>query len=170
MKTALFALLSVTVALWLGGLASLFLFAQSLFNADRALAVRAAPVLFDVFAPYQGLLAVVAVLTAGAWWAAARQPAAGWTAGLIAVAALGAAAVALYIVPRMEAIRLAGESGSDAFKRLHGASMAVFLAESVALLIVAVLLATTGHRPRSPLTPPAGSRPAELLAASPSAR
>lgn len=142
MKTALLALLSVAVALWLGGLIALFIFAQALFAEDRALAVRAAPVLFDVFAPYQLILAGVALLASIGWWATARGRAAAWAVGLVALATAGAAVVGFYIVPRMEAIRLAGDSGSAAFKGLHGASMGVFLLESVAMLAVVVLLAT----------------------------
>ena len=137
-------MLTLTVALWLGGLVALFSFAQALFSADRALAVRAAPVLFDVFAPYQLILAGVGLVAGGAWWGATRRRSAAGAVGLLAVAAAGAAVVGFLIVPRMEAIRLAGESGSDAFKQLHGASMAVFLGETLALFAAAVILAVAG--------------------------
>jgi hypothetical protein len=134
----------LATALWLGGLVALFLFAPAVFKAfgpdDRATAGKATSTMFVVFARYQ--LAVAGVALVGAFLGYLRRRS-GLLVGLFvcfAIGTVGAVANNVLIVPRMEALRLAGESHSPEFRKLHGISMGVSLGITVAVFVAAILL------------------------------
>ena len=163
LRSTLDLLSRLTVALWLGGLISLFLFVQSLFAADRAVAVVAAPVLFDAFGVYQLALGGLGVLVAAAAVAVDRASRRRWAVvnGLLGVALLGAGVMSAVVQPAMSRAHAAGDAAT--FGRLHGASMVVYLAETLAVLAAAVVLftrwdrteATAGPDSPTPLEPAA---------------
>jgi hypothetical protein len=173
MRYGLALLVGLVWGLWFGGLVMLFLAISYLFKADRAIAVQAAPRVFDVFATYQILLAAVAVIAAAAW--RLTTPRAVLTAlfSLVAIAAVGAVIVAAVITPRMQKLRLAGESHGPEFRRLHGQSMMVYTTETVALLVAGACLAaglrsaTTRPAPTPSNAPAPTSPPGITLSVAP---
>src|SRR5689334_22589040 len=56
--------LTISLALWLGGQATLVLLIVTLFVKDRPTAVHAGPLMFHVFERYQLIVAAVAILSA----------------------------------------------------------------------------------------------------------
>ncbi len=152
MKSLLRTLAVVTWALWFGGLIALFVFATHMFavtkpgadgsppRMERSVAVQANGQLFVVFGRYQ-LIIGAAALTAVVAWRAVKITA--WiNAAFVAMgmAALMACYLTAVITPRMDALRVAGESSGPAFKQLHGQSMILFTAEAVDLLVAGALL------------------------------
>jgi hypothetical protein len=131
-------------ALWLGGLVTLFIAVQSLFTtfADRHdLAGAAASAIFARFNVYQIVLALIAL------FAALAIPNSG-KAGkvtcvlLIAIALTCAVFVSSYLAPHLELMRVEGATHAPAFARLHGLSMALYMAQVLLLLPVGPLLFT----------------------------
>src|SRR4051794_7141824 len=115
MRYGLALLVGLVWGLWFGGLVTLFLSISYLFKMDRPAAVQAAPRIFDAFATYQILLAAVAVVGAAVW--RLTTPRAVLTAmfSLFAIAAIGAVIIAAVITPRMQKLRIAGESHGPEF-------------------------------------------------------
>lgn len=140
MRYGLALLIGLTWALWFGGLMALFLLVSHLFASDRPTAVLAAPRMFVAFARYQILLAAVALVATVAW--RLTTPRALLTAlfSLFAVAAVATVLIASVITPKMERLRLAGESATPEFRRLHGQSMIAYVAEAAALLVAGFLV------------------------------
>jgi hypothetical protein len=135
MRYGLSLLVMLAWGLWFGGLMTLFVMVSHLFSVDRPTAVIAAPRLFLAFERYQLIVAAVALVTTVAW--RLIEPRAVLTTLFIffAVAAVGAIINASVITPRLEALRLAGQSSGPAFRALHGRSMVLFMCEAIALLI-----------------------------------
>ena len=127
-------ILTVVSALWLGGIVALLMLVQHLFKHDRAIAVQAAPVMFVLFEKYQIGLAAIAIGTL----LLARQRHWRFTLIPISLAAALAVASAAMLTPRIEHLRQAGQSGTPAFRSLHGASMALYSIE-VALLLTMIV-------------------------------
>jgi hypothetical protein len=154
MRSILAMLTAVAWALWLGGLAALFLFVSVLFKQDRAVAVEAAPRMFAVFERYQLVLAAVALITTTAWRLVDRRVILTALFGMFALATLAAVLEPVYISGEMQRLRVAGESGSDRFRQLHGRSMMVYVGETLVLLVAATML------PKAIERPPAAAPPA----------
>ncbi len=133
-------LVCIAWALWFGGLGSLFLFVTDLFAEDRETALKAAPRLFLVFERYQLLLAAAALLGAVAWRVLAKSVRVTALFWMLAIATVPAALGPVLITSRMERLRLAGESSSPQFKKLHGESMIVYCGETIVLLAVGLTL------------------------------
>jgi uncharacterized membrane protein len=134
----------LATALWLGGLVALFLFAPAVFKAfgpeDRAIAGKATSTMFVVFARYQLAFAGVALIAAFLGYLQRRT---GLLIALFvcfAIATVGAVANNVLVIPPMESLRLAGESSTPQFRKLHGVSMAVSLGITLAVTAAAVLL------------------------------
>ena len=140
MRYGLSLLVMLAWALWFGGLMTLFVMVSHLFAADRATAVVAAPRLFVAFERYQLVVAAVALIATVAW--RFKQPSGVLTTLFImfAVASLGAIFNASTLTPKMEQLRLAGQSTSPAFRQLHARSMVMFMCEAVALLMAGGLI------------------------------
>ena len=164
MRYGLSLLVMLAWALWFGGLMAVFITVTHLFSADRATAVVAAPRIFISFERYQLILAAVALVATVAW--RFREPRAVLTTLFImfAVASVGAIVNAAIITPRMEELRLAGQSHGPAFAQLHGRSMIVFMCEAAALLLAGgFILAGIAWWPREtiPATAPASAPPVD---------
>jgi hypothetical protein len=126
--------------LWFGGLGSLFLFATRLFSEDRDTALKAAPIMFLNFEKYQILLAAAALLGVMAWRILAKSLRVTILFWLIGAASVPAALGPMFITNRMEELRRAGQSSSEEFKKLHGASMILYSGETLILLIAGLAL------------------------------
>jgi hypothetical protein len=128
-------------ALWLGGLVTLLIFVLTLFHTDRTTALQAAPQMFVIFGKYQLILSAVGLISTFFWRVTIRSK---WITSLfaiVAVCAMGGAVLSARIVPRMEEIRLAGQSHDSAeYKSLHGRSSIIYTSEAALLLIGAIIL------------------------------
>lgn len=132
---------NVSLSLWLGGLVALFLFVGALFNHDRSLAISGAPVLFNLFASYQLVVGVIGLIALFFWRSMVRSGSLTAIIVLFIISLALAAYVTFSMIPEMEAIRIAGQSGdSPRFKTLHGMSMIFYSSQTVALLIAAIML------------------------------
>ena len=132
------ALIIATVAagLWLGGIVHLLIAIQSLFSENRSLGSNAGPTLFGVFQWYGLGLGIVTAIAA--WLGKAKA------VGLLAIVGIVAAALLpIWIMPAMAS----AEAGSEAFKRLHGLSMIVYLVEFAGAAAATLLLAWRAGRP-----------------------
>jgi hypothetical protein len=147
---------SLALALWLGGLISLFVFVQHLFKNDRAIAVDAAPMLFRAFETYRLPLLGAAALSIVVWFGVTRSRAAKrWImalAFLVLTADTFAIAQSAFVSRKMHAIPSAERSGPE-FKRLHGFSMMLYTGEAALLAIAAALLPATIARDALQSTP-----------------
>src|SRR5687767_224949 len=97
-------ILTLTLALWLGGIAALTVFTLVLFFYYRETALAAGPLLFDVFDIYQRLLAILGVVAAMvlAW---KRGGAGAWLVlGAVLVSALGVVVMAFYLMPELHVL------------------------------------------------------------------
>ena len=131
--------LTLAWGLWFGGIITLFLAVTSLFDTfapDRALAGTAAAGVFHRFEFYQLVLAAVAV-AAAAGLRATRPPVPGRRTLLLVLLALAAGTAlvsTLLVSSRIHRLREARMTDTPQFRRLHGMSMTVYLAESLFLL------------------------------------
>jgi len=141
MSKVLARIVTITWALWLGGMITLIIFVTMLFRSDRPTALEAAPRVFVTFGNYQLILAAVAMIAAALWRVSARSK---WITILFAtfaLSALGAILLSQKIVPRMEEIRLAGKSHESAeYKSLHGRTSTIYSCEAALLLIAGLIL------------------------------
>jgi hypothetical protein len=137
--------LTLAWGLWFGGVITLFLAVTSLFDTfkpDRALAGTAAAGIFRRFEFYQLVLAAVAV-SAAALLRASRHAALGRRTLLLVLLALAAGTAltsTLVVSSRIEHLRQSRLTDTPEFRRLHGLSMAVYLAEAGLLLAAGLAL------------------------------
>jgi hypothetical protein len=134
-------IVTLAICLWLGGLIALFLFVGALFKHDRTVAIQAAPVLFDTFSMFQLIIAPLGLIALFFWRSMVRSAALNAMIVIFALSLASAAYVTFAIIPEMTAIQRAGQSGeSPRFKQLHGRSMMFYSAQTLALLISAIML------------------------------
>jgi len=136
-------LLTLSSALWLGLLVALFLFAPTIFQAlapDRTLAGRATSAMFVKFSQIQLLLAATALI--GAFLAYVHSKRALHVAlfTFFALATIGAVTNKLLLIPRMEELRVTGQTTSPQWGKLHGLSM--MLSTAIGLLVLAAAVLT----------------------------
>ena len=122
------AVATISSGLWLGGLVMLFISVSSIFNtfeADRATAGLAATGIFHRFENLQVILAGVAIASVEL---SLRD---GTRKFFIALPLIAAAIIAMVITfgitPRLDAMRIGGESTTPSFKQLHGMAMTAYL-------------------------------------------
>jgi len=144
MRRLLSILITLLWGLWFGGLVTLFIAVTSIFAAlpgHRDLAGQAAAHVFRVFNIFQLSLAAAALLATFAW-RLKTGPAAPVTAvfSLFAAATVGACVITLYIAPEIGRLQHMGLAATPRFAQMHGASMIVYLAETLALLIAGIFL------------------------------
>jgi hypothetical protein len=135
-------LLVMTWALWLGGLATLFIAVTSLFatfDADHTLAGLAASGIFARFNRYQLLLAAVSLIGSFVWRITSKRSGVTGLFFCFGLAAFAAIVVAGIITPHLEAMRLAQKTHTPEFGRLHGISMMLYFFEMVSLVGSGVL-------------------------------
>jgi hypothetical protein len=158
-------------ALWFGGIIALFIFVQTLFaDVPRETFIQTAPHLFFAFERYQLVLAAIA-LTLTVLWRIAGSSRATTVFTLLAAATLLAALNTAVITPRIERLRIAGQTQTLQFKKSHGLSMVAYLAESFVLLGVGIVTlwpsaigTTSASAPASP-SPAAADHPAQPVPA-----
>ncbi len=130
----------VAWALWFGGLIALFVFVLTLFHNNREIAIQAAPQLFVAFQKYHLILAAIVLAATVAWRIVAPSRWVLVNFVLLAIATCCGVAVAIWIIPPMEALRQQGLGASDEFKRLHGRSMMLLMGQAIMLLLYGVIL------------------------------
>lgn len=132
----------VTLAwgLWFGGMIALFVFVQTLFAGNRAVAVDAAPMLFGAFERTQLLLAACALIGTFTLWLLTRRRAAMTLFALFAISAAVAALSTTLVTAPMEQLRMQGQTSDPQFKRLHGVSMMMYVSEAALLLAAGAIL------------------------------
>ncbi len=143
--------LGLVWSLWFGGMMALFMFVQALFKTRPDISPDAASTLFISFQRYQLILAALALLlTFGLRWMT-RSRASALLFGAFAGATVLTVLLAGWLTPRMEALRLAGESKGPEFAQLHGLSMGLFMLDALALLAAGIALACA-RNPRPALS------------------
>lgn len=135
-RTILSVLTTLVWALWLGGLVALFLCVVTLFRADRAIAVEAAPRMFRAFAQYQAILAAAGIAGAALWAIVAKNRLTITLLVLTTLAGIGAAMMFAWITPTMQAM----QRGTPEFGRLHGIANGIYLAGTVLLMGAGLVL------------------------------
>ncbi|HWE03859.1 MAG TPA: DUF4149 domain-containing protein [Tepidisphaeraceae bacterium] len=129
---------------WFGGLIALFLAVQSLFKtfaAERETAGVAASAIFHQFNAVRMALAVAALLLTF-WWSTIERSRLKMTLlGLLGLAIVTATYVTAMLTPAIEKLRLAGQTHTPDFRRLHGLSMGAYLLETLFVLAAGVALA-----------------------------
>jgi len=165
MRYGLSLLTALAWALWFGGLITVFVLVTDLFKVDRPTALVAAPRIFLRFERFELILAAVALLAAGIWRICEQRVSLSIVFGFLAIATVGLVINAAVITPKMEQIRVAGESSGPRFRALHGQSMAVHSIQAMALLLAGLTLPAamdlSSWKPKTtpevadPTTPPA---------------
>jgi hypothetical protein len=146
MRRFLSIIVSITISLWLGGLVMIFIAVPTLFHtfaAARPVAGNAAAGIFHAFERYQLVLAAVALAATFGWRVTSgKRTTMLKTVGfaLLSLATVAAASSTIFITPKIDAMRLRGETYGPDFGRLHGISMSLYFTEAVLLLIAAILL------------------------------
>ncbi len=122
------AVATIASGLWLGGLVMLFMSVSSIFktfDGDRATAGLAATGIFQRFETYQIILAGIAIASIELSLRNGKRKK--WIGIPLIAAAVVAMAITFGISPKINALRLAGETASPMFKQLHGAAMLCYL-------------------------------------------
>ena len=143
MRYFLSILVAIAWALWFGGLITLFLVVTQLskiFIDRRDIFGQAGSGTFIMFERYQLVVGALALISAFALRLV--SPAVVRTAffSVLILAAVGAVVSPMWITPKIEALRQAGETSSPQFKKLHGVSMMVYSADALILLVAGTLL------------------------------
>jgi hypothetical protein len=160
MRYGLSLIVALAWALWLGGLMTLFITISHLFSVNRPIAVQAAPEIFAVFERYQILLAFVALLFTAIWRLTTPRKFLTALFFLFALASVGTIISSAVVSPKMQTLRMAGQSSGPEFRKLHGFSMIAYTAEA-ALLFAAGVVLTGAMRQRDPETAAASAPQAE---------
>jgi hypothetical protein len=153
MSRLISTLVSLVLALWLGGIVFLFIAVSTLFRAfprpASDVAPQAAPALFHVWERYQLVLAAVALIGVFTWYVIARTKRLVVLFLLLALAAAGGVVSTTLITPRIDRMREAGQSGTPRFSALHGRSMQCYVAQAALLLASVLMLPWTPDRPNA---------------------
>jgi hypothetical protein len=163
-RQVIIIIFGAALTLWLGGLLALFIFVQSLFNADRAVAVQAAPILFRVFELYQLGLAGVALISLIGWRLLVCSRPKRWMLALVLLAVALSVAEMVLVSSRMRAILAGGQTSGAEFRKLHGYSMMIYSTETILLaaaacLFPAAIRAEAEFGPRLTSSPPLRTSP-----------
>jgi uncharacterized membrane-anchored protein len=134
------ALVTLTTSLWFGGLVTLALLVMAVFissGLDRETAGRATSSMFVWFGKAQLVVAAVALIATFLAYLQRRRGAVVLLFVLQAVATVGAVVFNMYIVPKLEGLRLAGQSKSADFQSLHKQS------ENLMSVVILIMFAAT---------------------------
>ena len=141
--------------LWFGGLVGLFITVTCLFQAlDRHTAGIGAARIFRVFNQYQLALAAAALLATFFWRVVGPPKLKSALFTLFGAATVAACTIAIWIAPRIAMLQAQGLTESAQFRQAHGLSMAVYLAEVVALFVAGVLIPFAREAPVARSTSP----------------
>jgi hypothetical protein len=159
MRYGLSLLTALAWALWFGGLITVFVLVTDLFKVDRPTAIVAAPRMFVRFERFELMLAAIGLLCAGAWRIREHRAVLSALFTFLAIATVGLVINAALITPKMEELRVAGESSGPMFRKLHGQSMAVHSLQAMALLLAGLTLPAAMSGSAPPRTKPAVADP-----------
>ncbi|HEY7120808.1 MAG TPA: DUF4149 domain-containing protein [Tepidisphaeraceae bacterium] len=137
------ALTVLATALWLGGLVTLVICATAIFKVsglDRETAGRATSAMFVWFGRVQLGFAAFALIAAFLGYLQARGSGSVALFVLFALGAVGAVLFNMWLVPRLEEMRIAGQSQTPAFDALHKRSEQLMTLVTVLLLIASVVV------------------------------
>jgi ABC-type multidrug transport system fused ATPase/permease subunit len=146
MKRVAPVVLVVGWALWFGGIVTLLVGVSAIFNeygaGQRQAAGRATAAMFRALGMWE--LAFAAAALVGAAIVRLKWPSTTRTVlfVLLAMSAALAAYTTGVVTPKIEAMRVAQETQSDAFKKLHGRSMGLFAGRTLMLLMAGLMLPT----------------------------
>jgi hypothetical protein len=136
------ALVTLTTALWFGGLVTLALLVMAVFissGLDRETAGRATSSMFVWFGKAQLVVAAVALIATFLAYLQRRGGVVVLLFVLQIVATLAAVAFNMFVVPKLEGLRIAGQSQSADFQTLHKQSERL-MTGVIAILFVATLV------------------------------
>lgn len=141
MRKVLPIMVSLALAVWLGGLVSLLLAVTTLFRADRDAAIDLAPRLFKTFEPVLLASLATALLATLAWrlLVSCSKPRKVLLALLLSAAGPAVISIA-FVTPRIDALRLEGRRDTPEFRELHGFSNVLYLAQITLALSAAATL------------------------------
>ncbi|CAN5419346.1 hypothetical protein BH10PLA1_BH10PLA1_01340 [soil metagenome] len=138
------AVATIACGLWLGGLVMLFMAVSSIFktfDTDHATAGLAATGVFHRFENFQIVLAGVAIVALELSLRNGRRK---FIIALpMIIAAVIAMGITFGITPRIDAMRLSGETATESFKKLHGLAMAAYLAITLLVAAATAILAVS---------------------------
>ena len=155
MQRALSSIVLIAWAVWFGGTLMLFTAVSSLFKTfadDHATAGLAARGIFHRFNTLELLVGTALLLSTFAWRITAPRPPARVLPILLVLAWIALLFSAVWLTPRIEAIRLENVAQPQAlasnvdFKRLHGVSMAFYAAQALFLLCAGIVLSPGSRR------------------------
>jgi len=136
MRTALSYIISLCIALWLGGLVTLFIALMSIFQYNRGLGAQVGPVLFSKFEPYQLSLGAIAIACTIAW----RMYACSRARKMLLACLLAGMAIAVinfaYITPQIiDLWQNPTEGSAERFHQLHQMSRRLYTGTAVLVLL-----------------------------------
>jgi len=137
------ALLILSTSLWLGGLVALAALVMAVFissGLDRETAGKATSSMFVWFGKGQLVVAAVALIATFLAYLQRRGAAVVAVFVLLALGTLGAVAFNVWLVPKLESLRLSGQSQSADFKNLHQQSEHLMTAVIAIVFVAAMTL------------------------------
>jgi len=147
MNRILAIIVTIAWGLWFGGMIALFLFVTRLFAADMG--PQAAPVLFQAFEIYQLVVGAITLIAALGWYYSSHSRCRAGLLILLILAGIAAVTSTTLITPRINELRLQGQTKTDEFRKLHGRSMMVYSSEAVLLLLGGIAIGLES-RPETP--------------------
>jgi len=154
------ALVTLTTSLWFGGLVTLALLVMAVFigsGLDRETAGRATSSMFVWFGKAQLVVAALALIATFLAYLQRRGGVVVFLFVLQIVATVGAVVFNMYIVPKLEGLRLSGQSKSADFQTLHKQSEHLMTIVMVILLLATLALPALCRRLALPTTTPTDS-------------
>jgi hypothetical protein len=126
----------------------LFFAISVLFGHSHELGASAGPVIFGVFEKYHLTLSCAGVVLCAVLLETPPQRMRRWIFALVILGCITSLITSQYLTPRISALHAAGLGNSPEFKQLHGLSFGVYLIETLALLIIGILLTGTATKPQ----------------------
>jgi Domain of unknown function (DUF4149) len=154
MRYVLLLLVWISWALWLGATMAVFVFALNLFHTHPAIAAEANSAMFVVFGSYEMILAGIALLATGLLLISFPKKATALLVLCLVLAAGMSLTSGMGFTPRMEVLRVQGQSHSEEFRRLHKKCMLAMTMQIGMLLVCgSLLLVISDKRNESPPDP-----------------
>lgn len=136
MRSALVYIIGLTIALWLGGLVTLFICLMSVFAYNRGIGAQVGPVLFSKFEPYQLGLAAISIGATILWRMYARSKAKNaLLACLLTAAAIAVVNYAMITPQIIEIWQNPTDDSAQRFQQLHSVSRYMYTATTILVLL-----------------------------------
>jgi uncharacterized membrane-anchored protein len=149
----------LTISIWLGGVVTLALLVMAVFMAsglDHESAGRATSAMFIWFGRAQLVVGALALIAVFLGYLQRRGVIPVLLFVMLAIAAVGAVVFSSYFVPRIDALRIAGQSDSGEFKSLHRQSEQL-MQGITAVIFIATTMLPAFCRGLLPIAQPRGS-------------